>query len=296
MSYEGTHLAVPAEQADALRRLHADDNGDGAALRASVRELLTQPAGQFSTGRYWEAIRRCLSRGELRDDPAHRPLGDAVLGGAVLFDRPGHVVRVVRLLPAEDAARTTAALAGVSADWLRGRFDALGQLTYPSPMRPGESAWFPILWEKFAGLAGFFADASRTGRSVLFVVAHLRWRPPRQETGPDGPYLVRRPFRPEDYTVDPNSVRSLPADGIDQLFEVALTDRDGLLTWPWSEVRRFTRGGRTWVRMSHNATDEYYIDAENADGHIGRIECVDPLLAYWEARQADRYPVVLEDW
>jgi hypothetical protein len=48
--------------------------------------------------------------------------------------------------------------------------------------------------------------------------------------------------------------------------------------------------------MSHNATDEYYIDAENADGWVGRIECVDPLLAYWEARQADRYPVVLEDW
>jgi hypothetical protein len=105
VSYEGTHLALRAEQADALGWLHADDNGDGAALRASVRELLTQPAGQFSTGRYWEAIRRCLSGGELRDDPAYRPLGDAVLGGTALFDRPGHVVRVVRLLPAEDAAR-----------------------------------------------------------------------------------------------------------------------------------------------------------------------------------------------
>jgi hypothetical protein len=297
VSYEGTHLAVPAEQADALRRLHSD--GDGAALRARVRELLTQGTGQFPTGRYWETIRRCLSGGELLDDPARRPLGDAVLGGAALFDRPGHVVRVVRLLPAEDVARTAAALAGVSADWLRGRFDALDQLTYPSPMdpmRPGERAWFAVLWERFAGLAGFFAGASRAGRSVLFVVAHLKWRPLRQETGPDGPYLIRRPFRPEDYTVDPNSTRSLPADGSDQPFEAELNDRDGVLSWPWNEVRRFTRGGRTWVRMTRNSADEYYIDVENADNCIGRIECVDPLLAYWEARQADRYPIVLEDW
>jgi hypothetical protein len=295
VSYEGTHLAVSAEQADALRS-DAGGGDDGAALRASVRELLTQGTSQFSTGRYWETIKRCLSGGELHDDPAHRPLGDAVLGGAELIDRPGHVIRVVRLLPAQDVARTAAALAGVSADWLRGRFDALDSLTYPSPMRPGENAWFAILWERFAGLGGLFAEASRTGRSVLFVVAHLEWRPLRQETGPDGPYLVRRPFRPEDYTVDPNSIRSLPADGGSQAFEADLTERDGLLTWPWYEVRRFIRGGRTWVRMTHNSGDEYYIDVENADDRIGRIECVDPLLAYWEARQADRYPVVLEDW
>ena len=122
MSYEGTHLAVSTEQADALRRLHSDDDGDGddAALRAGVRELLTQGTGQFSTDCYWETIRRCLSGGELRDDPAYRPLGDAVLGGAALFDRPGHVVRVVRLLPAADVAQTTVALATVSADWLAG--------------------------------------------------------------------------------------------------------------------------------------------------------------------------------
>ena len=167
MSYEGTHLAVSAEQADALRSDTGGDD-DGAALRASVRELLTQGTSQFSTGRYWETIKRCLSGGELREDPAHRPLSDtiladAVLGGAELFDRPGHVVRVLRLLPPPDVARTAAALAGVSAGWLRVRFDALGPLTYPSPMRPGENAWFAILWERFAGLAGFFADAGRTG-------------------------------------------------------------------------------------------------------------------------------------
>jgi hypothetical protein len=294
VSNEGTHLTVSAEEAEALHRLHGD--GAEASLRDRVRELLTRDTGQFSTYWYWETIKRCLSGGGLGDDPAHRPLGDAVLGGDAIFDRPGHVIRVVRLLPASDVAQTALALATVSADWLRQRFDALDQLTYRSPMRPGDGAWFPILWERFTGLVAFFIEASRAGQAVLFVVAHLNWRPLRQENGPDGPYLVRRPYRPEDYTVDPNSTRSLPADGGDQPFEAELTDRDGVLAWPWNEVRRFTRGGRTWVRMTHNSADEYYIDVENADNRIGRIECVDPLLAYWEARQTDRYPVVLEDW
>lgn len=293
MSREGTHLAVSAEEADMLRRLHAD--GAEAPLRGRVRELLTRDTGKFSTNWYWETIKRCLSGGGLADDSAHRPLGDAVLGGDAIFDRPGHVIRVVRLLPANDVARTALALATVDADWLRQRYDAVGELSYWSPMRPGDSAWFPNLWTLFTGLAGFFADASRAGQAVLFVVARLRWRPPRPENGPGGPYLVRRPYRPEDYTVDPNSTRILPTDGGSQPFNWELTDRDGLLAWPWNEVRRFTRGGRTWVRLENNS-NENYIDVENADDRIGRIEYVDPLIAYWEARQADRYPVVLEDW
>ena len=28
---------------------------------------------------------------------------------------------------------------------------------------------------------------------------------------------------------------------------------------------------------------------------IGRMEYVDPLVAYWLARRTDKYPVVLED-
>jgi hypothetical protein len=47
------------------------------------------------------------------------------------------------------------------------------------------------------------------------------------------------------------------------------------------------------VRLTISNT-EYYIDVENADDRIGRIECVDPLVAYWLARRTDEYPVVLE--
>lgn len=292
MSYEGLHFALDAGPAQTLRRLCADD----VTLRSVVRELVVRGEDQFSCDWYWETIRRCLSGGELDDDPRWRPLADAVLGGAVLYDRPGHVVRIVRLLPADDVVQTATALSGVSAEWLRERFGALHRLSYPGPMQPGEERWFANVHERFTGLADFFVAAARRGRSVLFVVAHLRWRPPREEGGPDDRFLVRRPFRPADYTVDPNSVRSLPKDGGDMPFEWELDDRDGALHGAWREVRRFRRGGRTWVRLGHGSNDEYYIDVEEADGRIGRIECVDPLVAYWEARQTDRHPVRLEDW
>jgi hypothetical protein len=64
--------------------------------------------------------------------------------------------------------------------------------------------------------------------------------------------------------------------------------------YSWTEVGRYIRGGRTWVRLTRSDF-EYYIDVENADDRIGRIACVDPLIAYWLARRSDQYPVRLED-
>jgi hypothetical protein len=102
---------------------------------------------------------------------------------------------------------------------------------------------------------------------------------------------VLRRCRPEDYTVDPNSTRSLPAGG-SWPFEAELAERDGAL-YSWTEAGRFIRGGRTWVRMTIAGT-ENYIDVENSGDRIGRIEAVDPLIGYWLARRTDKYPVVLE--
>jgi hypothetical protein len=289
VSYDGVHVALPADEAEALRRLSAD--GGGPAFRARGRERITEGPGRFGCDWYWEAIRRCLPG----DEPGNPQL-DAVLGGDRLFDRPGHVLRIAALLPAGDVRATATALAGVSRESFRARFDALSDLTYPSPLRPGGSEWFPVLWERFTGLTAFFAEAAHNERAVLFVVAHLRWRPPRQEAGPDGPYLVRRPYRPEDYAVVPSQTRILPMHGGTMPVEWELTDRDGSMYAAWKEVRRFIRDGRTWVRVMHASGDEYCLDVETDDGRIRQIEHVDPLLAYWEARQTDKYPVVLEDW
>jgi hypothetical protein len=268
VNYPVTYLAVTAEKAAALRRWHA--SGQDAAVLARVRKLAASPAAGPTLDQAWEPIRRCLV--------GYHPLG----GGEPVFGRRDYVIT----LP--DAGQGAAALAEITQAWLRERFEtrfALG---------PGPGPDFGTVWDGFTELAEFFAGASRARRCVVFFTASRFWRPPRLVTGPDGRTRVVRPaYRPQDYTVDPNSIRSLPQDGGSWPFEAELTERDGALC-SWTEVGRFIRGGRTWVRMT-NSDAEYYIDVENADDRIGRIECVDPLVAYWLARRTDRYPVILED-
>jgi Domain of unknown function (DUF1877) len=277
VSYPVTHVALTAQDADMLRRLHA--SGEEATVLARARDLATSTVERLSVDQAWEPIRRCM-------------VGDHPLGaGQSVFDRRDYVIK---LLDAGEVTTTAAALAEVSQAWLRERFEKRTLPPNPGPVQPGRSADFAEIWEWFARLAEFFAGASRERRCVLFFTASRYWRPPRLETGPDGRTRVVRPaYRPEDYTVDPNSLRSLPAHGGSWPFEAELAERDGVL-YSWTEVGRFIRDGRTWVRMTISGS-EYYIDVENADDRIGRIECVDPLVAYWLARRTDKYPVVLED-
>jgi hypothetical protein len=277
VTYTVTHLMLTAEDADTLRRLHA--SGEETAVLTRARGLDAGAAERLSTDQAWEPIDLCL-RGY------HR-----IGGGQSVFDRRDYDIKV---LDADEVAVTAAALSEVSQEWLRDRFTQRLLAHNPGPVQPAPRAGFDGVWERFTMLAEFFDRASRAQLYVLFFAASKYWRPPRLETGPDGRTRVVRPhYRPEDYAVDPNSTRSLPADGGSWPFEAELSERDGTL-YSWTEVDRFIRGGRTWVRMTNSDT-EYYIDVENADDRIGRIEAVDPLVAYWLARRTDKYPVVLED-
>jgi hypothetical protein len=277
VGYPVTHLALTGEDAALLRRWHA--SGEDAAVLARVRELAAGSVARVSTDQAWEMIRRCLV--------GYHPISD----GEPVFGRRDYLIEL--LDPGAVAAAATA-LAEVSQEWLRERFEQRLPRPNPGPVEPGPGPDFDTVWACWARLAGFFARASRVQRYVLFFTASRFWRPPRRETGPDGRTRVVRPaYRPQDYTVDPNSLRSLPADGGSWPFEAELAERDGVL-YSWTEVGRFIRGGRTWVRLT-SSDSEYYIDVENADDRIGRIECVDPLVAYWLARRTDKYPVVLED-
>lgn len=236
--------------------------------------------------RCWRESRRWQRR--LRRVAAgadHEPLSLAVYGGATLFDRRDHNLR---FLESGQVGEVTLALAEVSADWLRERFDRVPTLCYPSPARPGDPAGFDYVWGHFERLREFFRYAAGAGLATVFSVPSCFWRPPRE----DGGHLVRPPYRAEDYTVDPNSLRALPRAGGDGPFEWELTDRDGVL-YDWTEVERFRKGGRMWVRLTKSRA-EYYIDVEIADDRIGRIECVHPLIAYWQARRGDPLPVVVE--
>jgi hypothetical protein len=277
VSYPVTHLMLTAEDADALRRLHA--SGAEMAVLARARELGVSEVERLSTDQAWEPIDLCL-RGY------HR-----IAGGQSVFDRRDYDIKV---LDADEVAATAAALSGVNREWLQDRFGQRVLAENPGPVQPSPGLGFDEIWERCTRLAEFFARASRGRRCVLFFAASKFWRPPRLETDRDGRTRVVRPhYRPEDYTVDPNSTRSLPVDGGSWPFEAELSERDGVL-YSWTEVDRFSRGGRTWVRMTISDA-EYYIDVENADDRIGRIEAVDPLVAYWLARRTDKYPLVLED-
>ena len=277
MSCLVTHFMLTSEDADGLRRLHAA--GEDTAVLARVRELGAGAGERLSTDQAWQPIDLCL-RGY------HR-----VGGGEPVFGRRDYDIR---LLDADEVTGTAAALAEVGQAWLRERFTQRLLAPNPGPVQPGPGADFDEVWERFTRLADFFGRASGARRCVLFFAGSRYWRPPRLAAGPDGRTRVVRPrYRPEDYTVDPNSTRSLPASGGSWPFEAELSERDGSL-YSWTEVGRFIRDGRTWVRMTISDA-EYYIDVENADDRIGRIEAVDPLVAYWLARRADKYPVVLED-
>ena len=276
VSYPVTFLALTAEDADALRDRHAA--GDDAAVLARVRELTTS-VEQLTIDQEWEPIRRCLVG------------SDAVIRSQSVFGRRDYLIGL--LGPAEVAV-VAAALAAVSLAWLRERFEARVPAAEAGLIQPDYSRDFGPVWEAFARYAGFFARADRAQRYVLTFTGSRFWRPPRRATGPDGrPYVVRPAYRPQDYMVDPSAVRSLPVGGGTWPLEADLNERDGAL-YSWTEVERFLRGGRTWIRLT-NSDAEYYIDVEDADGYLGRIECVDPLIAYWLARRADACPVVLED-
>jgi uncharacterized protein DUF1877 len=277
VSYRVTHLMLTDEDADALRNLHA--SGQDMAVLARVRELAAGVQEGLSTDQAWEPIDLCL-RGYYR-----------VSEGESVFGRRDYDIKV---LDADQVAAATAALSGVSQEWLGDRFAQRVLAEKPGPVQARPGPGFDEVWECFTELTGLFARASHERRCVLLFAQSRFWRPPRSETDPDGRTRIVRPhYRPEDYSVDTNSTRSLPTDGDSWPIEFHLTERDGTL-YAWTEVDRFTRGGRTWVRLTIGSA-EYYIDVEIADGRMGRIEAVDPLVAYWLARRTDKYPVVLED-
>jgi hypothetical protein len=278
VSYPVTYVALNPAEASRLRERHGA--GDDLAVLARARELAVSGEWRVSTDEAWPAIRRCLGA----------EVG--VAAGEPVFGRRDHDVRLID--PAATAV-TAAALARVGRDWLRERFAERVLAPLPGPVQPPPGPGFDLVWDRLTELAGFFAVASVAGRWVLFLTPSRFWRPPRVETDADGrTWVVRPPYRPEDYTIDTNSTRSLPADGGSWPIEAELDERDGAL-YHWTEVERFTRGGRTWVRLTVGQS-EGYIDVEIGDqDRIGRIEAVDPLIAYRLARRGDRHPVRLED-
>jgi hypothetical protein len=101
--------------------------------------------------------------------------------------------------------------------------------------------------------------------------------PFERRDGPDGPTWVRLPYRAEDYTVDQNMMRALDNWRGDHLpFEALLELHDGPFSG-WTQLDRFERDGRQWIRM---CMSDRYVDVEVVEIGIGEIVPLDPLTAY----------------
>lgn len=109
----------------------------------------------------------------------------------------------------------------------------------------------------------------------------------RRKDGPAGPEYYRPPYRPEDYTVEPTSLKAIENwrgghYGVEDLID----DREGPFVG-WVEVSRFERDGKRWVRLFQKSS-EYAVDCEIRPDDLGEVVPVDPLVAYNIALERDR--------
>ena len=55
----------------------------------------------------------------------------------------------------------------------------------------------------------------------------------------------------------------------------------------WTELARFERGGKQWVRF-YNSSGEYGVEVELVDAGLGAVVEIDPKVAYDLAVENDR--------
>jgi hypothetical protein len=160
----GVHFALSAADCKKLRALE-DAEGRQELISEDLEEkYLASDRWSFQLDKAWDALHRSLTDGQLLYATGPFPLAYAVLGGEALD--VGEDYTACLLTPAQ-VAEASAALAGVTEAWLRGRYFALDAKAYGSPLTEED---FAYVWSSFQGLPAFFARAAEAKRSVLFSV------------------------------------------------------------------------------------------------------------------------------
>ena len=88
----------------------------------------------------------------------------AVLGGRQLVEDAEYTVSYVSADQVRDVAE---ALSVIEEDWLRRRYDTLGDTDYAGPMDEDD---FEYTWDALEDIREFFAVAAEAGQSVIFTV------------------------------------------------------------------------------------------------------------------------------
>jgi hypothetical protein len=188
----GVHFALSA--ADEARLLAAKTDDDVVTIVEEIEERAhTEPHCDTDTA--WDAIHRALTDGKLEYGNGTFPLNAVILGGRMLVSELPYTVSYV-------AADQVVAIAEA---------DHRGEVSRPL-LRPDEAGINRqrddrVHWGESAGPAGFYAQAARAGRAVIFTWTQV-WVPgcrpalARADAGPGvgpGPdvaaWSLRRPAR-----------------------------------------------------------------------------------------------------
>ncbi len=161
MACRGVHFALSEEES---RRLLAADGNE--AVRSFVEEIEERwdEAWLAESDEAWDAMHRSLSNGTLFYDEGEYPLNRAVLGGKHLYDGDDIVVAYV---PPHEAKDVAAALAPVTEEAFRKRYDAVDPDDYEG--EHGEED-FKATWGAFQAVRALYKKAAEAGRAVVFAV------------------------------------------------------------------------------------------------------------------------------
>jgi hypothetical protein len=162
MACRGMHFAIEPATMNRLLDAKAD---------AEILEILQQDAEQngdrawlHQTDKSWDALHRCLSDGTLKMNQPFAALPAAVLGGKQLYAGNDFIISLVR---PEQVRAVADALAKVTREWLRERYDALNPRDYDGEIGDED---FEYTWDWFQGLPDLFERAAHAGRAVIFTV------------------------------------------------------------------------------------------------------------------------------
>lgn len=162
MACRGVHFAI--DVATLERLLAARSDGETLGIVQEDIEGKWEEAWLHETDKSWDALHRCLGNGTLEIPRAYAPLSAAVLGGEQRYAGRDYIVSLVR---PEHVREVADALAQVTRDWLRQRYDSLNPNNYEGSFGDDD---FEYTWSWFEGLPDLYERAALDGRAVVFTV------------------------------------------------------------------------------------------------------------------------------
>src|SRR6516165_1028870 len=153
MSARGVHFAVTPAQEKAL--LTAKSDRKLMELVEGIEEAWEEPF-VCETDKAWDAIHRCLTDGTLLYVSGEYPLNHCICGGRQLFRGRDYTVSYVAASQVKDVA---AALAKVTRNWMRNRYDQLDPEDCDEVEMGDED--FEYTWENFLEVRQFYKKAAK---------------------------------------------------------------------------------------------------------------------------------------